>query len=835
MRRTIAIATLLTLAGAWTSLAAVGLGDLETESALNEPLEARIPVVSLGEVPLERVEVGLASPEQFERSGVPRPFYLTELEFSLAPGNGGRPFIHVSSDRPIQEPFLDFLVSMEWPQGSLVRQFTVLLDPPTYSDHETSPSDAGAVAAQGGETAADSPREGRDTPDSYGPVGAGDTLWEIAGTLRPPDATVHQTVMALLRDNPEAFLDGNVNGLRRGAVLEAPDTAAATRMSDAEAREAFAAQMEQWRNGQVAEGAADTGDAQGNAGGEGDTAQQTSEAAGQAGGELRVVTPELEPGGDTAGDLSAASLEATEENVERLQMALAASEEENASLRSENAELRDQLSGLRDRLEELERAIDLEVAAGLTMAADDGGADTTTDGAASEAGTEETGAAIEEAESAAGAGEAATSVAGRVGAILDSLLVTVRANRLPIAGAGGLALLLLLLLLVMRRRRLESEAAPVPANPAVEAQRSRRSSAGGRSDEVVEEEGDPAEQADFFLAYGRYERAQEVLDRALGEQPDNRRLRLKLLEVLARRGDRTGFESEAQVFHTQIESTDDVEWQRVVALGRDVAPGNPLFTAPASDAAGTPATGSDAEAATAGSIATAPVTDEGAQEEEKREPAGEFESLPDFEVTGRESGTPQAGASEPAEESEPEASPAGTGEAREEGPSATPPAGEGVEPLTDFDFELEPDEGQTRVAAAGGSAEVETEAASTEGFAPLEFDVGFEPEQGAEGEESTVPDMPGLDFDLPAPADTTGAEQPESAGTAMPPLEGATGAGGEWDEFDPDDAVATKLDLAQAYVDMGDPEGAHSLLEEVIEEGDDEQRRKAQNLRAQVG
>ncbi|MDZ7809692.1 MAG: FimV/HubP family polar landmark protein [Arhodomonas sp.] len=383
MRRTIAIATLLTLAGAWTSLAAVGLGDLQTESALNEPLEARIPVVSLGEVPLERVEVGLANPEQFERSGVPRPFYLTELEFSLEPGDGGRPFIRVSSDRAIQEPFLDFLVAMEWPQGSLVRQFTVLLDPPTYSDDEPSPSEAGAMAAQGGETAADSPREGRDTPDSYGPVGAGDTLWEIAETLRPPGGTVHQTMMALLRDNPEAFLDGNVNGLRRGAVLEAPDTAAATRISDAEAREAFAAQMEQWRDGQVSEGAPDTGDAQGNAGSEGDTARETSEAAGQAGGELRVVTPELEPGGDTAGDLSAASLEATEENVERLQMALAASEED-ASLRSENAELRDQLSGCAHRLEDLERAIDLEVAAGLTMAAGDVGTNTATDEAASE-------------------------------------------------------------------------------------------------------------------------------------------------------------------------------------------------------------------------------------------------------------------------------------------------------------------------------------------------------------------------------------------------------------------------------------------------------------------
>lgn len=127
------------LAGLWsiifgTAAHALSLGDIEVYSALNQPLEAEILLTSVRPGETEGMLVRLASEEAFAQAGIDRPFYLTKLEFQLAAKPDGTPYILVTTDNAVREPFLSFLVDVDWPRGHLVREYTVLLDPPVFTN-----------------------------------------------------------------------------------------------------------------------------------------------------------------------------------------------------------------------------------------------------------------------------------------------------------------------------------------------------------------------------------------------------------------------------------------------------------------------------------------------------------------------------------------------------------------------------------------------------------------------------------------------------------------------------------------------------------------------------
>ena len=119
---------LLVPAGAW----ALGLGDIEVKSTLNEPLQARIELSSLQEGDLDSMQVQLASARQFKRAGIQRPFQLSKLKFAAVEDGSGLGHINVTTRQPIVEPFLNFLIEVSWPRGRIVREYTLLLDPPVY-------------------------------------------------------------------------------------------------------------------------------------------------------------------------------------------------------------------------------------------------------------------------------------------------------------------------------------------------------------------------------------------------------------------------------------------------------------------------------------------------------------------------------------------------------------------------------------------------------------------------------------------------------------------------------------------------------------------------------
>ncbi|MGB1800255.1 MAG: FimV/HubP family polar landmark protein [Gammaproteobacteria bacterium] len=248
---------------------AFGLGNLDLNSALNEPLDGRIQLLSPTADELDSLKISLADSDAFARAKIDRPFILSKLRFDLRRSdNDGPDYIRVYSQEPIREPFLNFLIEVSWSNGRLFREYTVLLDPPLYdpnvrsaefaqapeaktesstpvtvAEPEPAVTDNEAIAPSSPTNTADVSYSGGD----YGPTSSSDTLWSIASEMRPDSSiSVNKMMMALLRANPDAFIDGNINGLKRGQILRMPNESEINALSNAEALEEAQSQYSAW-------------------------------------------------------------------------------------------------------------------------------------------------------------------------------------------------------------------------------------------------------------------------------------------------------------------------------------------------------------------------------------------------------------------------------------------------------------------------------------------------------------------------------------------------------------------------------------------------------------
>jgi pilus assembly protein FimV len=211
---------------AWGLLApmqvsAFGLGKLELSSALNEPFKAEIAITALKGDDANNLQVRLASSKEFEQAGIERNFLLTQLKFDVVEKSGHVKIV-ISSQQPIREPFIDFLLTATTTgSGRLIREYTVLLDPPKSIFNKPgtplvqSPTKVSAKNTATTNVTTTNYKSASFDGDSYGPVIRTDTLWEVALKTRPDNnVTVHQMMMALLKANPGAFQYDNVNGLK---------------------------------------------------------------------------------------------------------------------------------------------------------------------------------------------------------------------------------------------------------------------------------------------------------------------------------------------------------------------------------------------------------------------------------------------------------------------------------------------------------------------------------------------------------------------------------------------------------------------------------------------
>jgi len=232
---------LLILITSSSTVYAVTLGQAKVRSYLNQPLSVEIDLIGLAAGQHEDLRLRIANDRHFKRLGISYTQFLNTLTFDVAQSDG-RWIVRARSTRPVTEPFLDFPLQMAWPGGQLIKQYTLLLDPP----RRIQPARAARTIRA---TPASRPAASRVSadPGSYGPVRSGETLWPIAKKLKPRGITTRQMAMALLRANPQAFIDGNVNKLRAGATLTIPQRAFIEQLDAATARAQFSAQTRAWQ------------------------------------------------------------------------------------------------------------------------------------------------------------------------------------------------------------------------------------------------------------------------------------------------------------------------------------------------------------------------------------------------------------------------------------------------------------------------------------------------------------------------------------------------------------------------------------------------------------
>ena len=202
-----------------TSAIAVGFGDIALKSALNEPLDAEIALTNIEGIDEGLLSVQLAPAAAFAQAGVTRDYYLTQLTFSVDTNAANEKVVKVTSEGPVLEPYLDFLVQLEWPDGLLVREYTLLLDLSIYSGEET-PAESVDIAAVTPNATIRVAKQ-KLAGDAHRVV-VGDTLWNVSKRLRPRGSTILQTMDALYSQNPSAFVDGDANKMKEGAVLRLP-------------------------------------------------------------------------------------------------------------------------------------------------------------------------------------------------------------------------------------------------------------------------------------------------------------------------------------------------------------------------------------------------------------------------------------------------------------------------------------------------------------------------------------------------------------------------------------------------------------------------------------
>ncbi len=978
MKRALELSLAISLALGAGNAWAVGLGQIQVKSRLNQPLVAEIPVTVDRGSDAETLSVSLASAEEFSRIGIERSQIGVPLEFTISKGAGGQTVIRVTSIEPVRAPFLDFLVAANWSNGRVLREYTVLLDPPSTApavaampDPVVAPTRA-AVAAppppppppvkvvanappppaavepakpaskpvvepdaqpeplkpvvtrsepapapapatkpeprpQPASVAVAPPKPApvaapapppRPTPASkpvppsvaasngsnYGPVAAGETLWEIAQATLPDDGvSANQLMLALLKANPQAFSRNNINRLKRGAILRIPtaeDIRAVGSMREATAQ--VRSQVVDWRQQDTAPTLL-AGTAAANV----SKTETPSTTTGKTHDDrLALVPPEMgndglastgqagSSSGTAAGNASAAELARANET-------LVSAKQEAGELRSRVKDLED-LKSKNDRLISLKDSAIADLQRKLAAAQADGkqpAISPATPPQAIDKAAEVT-APVEPASTATTAGKddiwggkpTATPAAGETPPGMPALadtpestattgvpgalppapaasmpepdgapLASTPASTEPTAamvnpgdsdipaltppaavdeaqatdekpwyldprilGGAGIIVLLLGILALRARRKPVS----VTGRPSIADRFASTDGAAGTvvhaSDGIVllDEESQLAEQ--------------------IAQHPDDLGARLELLSIYYADNRVEEFRAGALEMQPHVDDPSEAEWVQVRAMGEDLLPHDPLFiSADRSDAL---ADAHDDWSADDGEPAADPDlrwSDDGDDDVDTIPPHHNDMVVAPFVASASDDLSRYAPV------------------AVIDTPAAATPGD-----TTDFapgygDEVLDDDIASTRAAAVESDNGLDF---SMEDPADLDFPVPAavastvmernEPTKPrALTESDTEPKKvdDSFEFDLPPLDFESEFSKPVSAEQAVD-FNDEVGEDLDEEFLIGEDALGTKLDLARAYADMGDRDGARGMLEEVIAEGDVEQQDQARKL-----
>jgi pilus assembly protein FimV len=373
------LALSLAIAGALgTSNAnALGLGEIRITSALNEPLQAEIQLLQMRSVDPQQIQPRMANVDEFALAGIEKLRFLSDVKFEVKPGSAGRGTIILTSSAPVKEPFLNFLVEVNWPSGRLVREYTVLLDPPVYD-----PTPAPTAVQPARSSAASSPAPVAVKPmapqqpvnnirtrmtDGQVYVDVNDTLWDIAKKHKPSNSVSEaQMMLALQRKNPDAFRNNNVNQLKAGVVMDLPSLEEVQALNQKQANEEFWRQTQMWKQGITPAAQPknmDSTDGADKAAASGKKGEEV--AAKSAQGQLKIVSPDTQADTNTVSDqaadtdLSQADAALLEKN-KQLETELASALESVDQIQRENDELTGRVDALAQQMESLQRLLELK-------------------------------------------------------------------------------------------------------------------------------------------------------------------------------------------------------------------------------------------------------------------------------------------------------------------------------------------------------------------------------------------------------------------------------------------------------------------------------------------
>ncbi|MBT3830717.1 MAG: FimV family protein [Gammaproteobacteria bacterium] len=800
---------------------ALGLGEIELKSALNQRFEAEIILSNVGDLEQGEIIPNLATQQDFDRVGVNRDYHLTDLRFNARVREDGAHIVHITSSKVIIEPFLNFIVEVIWPTGRILREYIVLLDPPVFSSEgiekiEPGMSSGNTSSARSGSrsnnrreippapSVSNGRTEGVVTQDEeYGLTGPGDTLWSIASKVRPNDRiSVQQTMLALQRANPEAFINNNINLLKAGHVLRIPDESEIHAETSAEAVAEVRVQnqeFEDYRSGDVTQLDARRTASRSSAG---------SDDSDNDNGELKLL----------AADQSGARSGRDDARADELENSLAVAREDLDRSRRANSELNVRLADIADQVETLNELVKLkdDQLAALRAELQRQAAETISQPAVP----------VVVQQQASGSLLSNPLVLGGVGVLLIGL----------VAGA----------LMMFRKRRQDFQLDDNEFTEIMIEEDEPKLSLSDDADEGSEEDSeyndedvtpqtsDVIGEAEIYIAYGRFPQAISFLQNAIENEPQRTDIQLRLLEVYVQTEDATAFNLQ----YEQLKLLRDDEATREGAELQAEIPG----------AAETSAAAMDATIVSSEPIAA--IEDLGIDDDDLSFDLDDLDLTADTGEELRLDETVELGDADLDLDLD-----AGLEEVTAESEEEDLDLALGLDDEIDLDFGDDVGDGEDDGLDLDLDDVLELDLDDASDDDALDLDLDLDDDDSLElGDDDSLElvddDSPELgdddslelgDDDSPELGDDDSLELGDDDSLELgddDAIELDLDDDEEFDlgDFDDDDELnldedaSSKLDLARAYIEMGDNDGAKPLLQEVLEEGDDVQVNEANEL-----
>jgi len=817
---------------------ALGLGEIKLHSNLNQPLNAEIRLLSAGSLSKEQIVANLANVKEFKRAGVEHNFFLHQLRFKPIFHDDGTVVIKVTTRQPVKEPFLDFLLEVNWPNGRVMREYTLLLDPPVFSNVEMSSSPEAPTASQPESNDPSSSQEVKiqtiqndqwevSTQGNY-QIKDADTLWSISRKNRPQSVSIQRTMVAVFEANPEAFINQNMNEMKTGAVLKMPNEAGVNSISQQQALLEIARQNQLWGG-------------RGNAGTRPDvvvdtaTYQGTVDGSGQHKDRLKLSVPSNKPVSNedimqseavaTLSDENAtlkSRVQQQTEEIEKLKRKLAINSNSLASIQNNDVQNADDTTSVKDA-QTATASTNPETKNDAEQTASDKNTDNVVEGGdkiqptsdvdsapdskneiKTEAKTEVPAAEVKKKTSAAVNTSPPVSPA-KEKSFIDSLLSL--GLSVWIAIGSGL-LVLFFSILWYRRKNMEEESFQeslvVPIDGDIDEDELPEVGdeilAADMDDDFipeseaimdeknpvdVETNADPLGEADVYIAYGKFQQAEKILKDAIEEDPERTDLRLKLMECFAESKTQSEFNEQKREL-LEVLATDASVAEKVSIMEKEAWPEE-------SEEDELPSTED-----IFGDLSFSSDADESTDEDELVFPEEEVEKeiSEGFDVdneTIEYSPTSEHDLTHD-EEDDYQEQPNEINELEDE---VTDELSDELE-NTNLDFDDSDLEFNSQNEDKADSDEQNSELSIEDDLEDSEF-------------------IDELDDELDAETDDSDADIDESIL-----------------ELGDVDEASTKLDLARAYIDMEDYDGANEILREVIAEGNDDQKKEAEDLLSQM-